>query len=40
MSVKLLVDMNLSVEWVTELTTHGWVAVHCLRSAIRLPKTQ
>jgi predicted nuclease of predicted toxin-antitoxin system len=28
MSVKLLVDMNLSVEWVTELTSHGWPAVH------------
>lgn len=28
MSVKLLVDMNLSVEWVTELTSHGWSAMH------------
>jgi predicted nuclease of predicted toxin-antitoxin system len=28
MSVKLLVDMNLSVEWVAELSSHGWSAVH------------
>jgi predicted nuclease of predicted toxin-antitoxin system len=28
MSVRLLVDMNLSVEWVTELANHGWSAVH------------
>ena len=28
MSVKLLVDMNLSVEWVAELATHGWSKVH------------
>lgn len=28
MSAKLLIDMNLSVEWVTELTSHGWPAVH------------
>ena len=28
MSVKLVVDMNLSVEWVAELTSHGWSAVH------------
>ena len=28
MSVPLVVDMNLSVEWITELTRHGWSAVH------------
>lgn len=28
MSIRLLVDMNLSVEWVAELTKHGWAAVH------------
>jgi predicted nuclease of predicted toxin-antitoxin system len=28
MSLKLLVDMNLSVEWVAELTRHGYQTVH------------
>ena len=28
MSVRLVVDMNLSVEWVAELARHGWAAVH------------
>jgi predicted nuclease of predicted toxin-antitoxin system len=28
MSVPLVVDMNLSVEWVAELARHGWPAVH------------
>jgi predicted nuclease of predicted toxin-antitoxin system len=28
MSVKILVDMNLSPEWVAALTRHGWSAVH------------
>jgi predicted nuclease of predicted toxin-antitoxin system len=28
MSVQLVVDMNLSVEWVAELAKHGWSAVH------------
>jgi len=28
MSVQLVVDMNLSVEWIAELTAHGWSAVH------------
>ena len=28
MSVPLVVDMNLSVEWVTELARHGWSAVY------------
>ena len=28
MSVRLVVDMNLSVEWVAELAAHGWPAVH------------
>ena len=30
MSVQLVIDMNLSVEWVTELASHGWSAVHWL----------
>lgn len=28
MSVSLVIDMNLSVEWVAELARHGWSAVH------------
>lgn len=28
MSVQLVVDMNLSAEWVGELARHGWSAVH------------
>ena len=28
MTVKLLVDMNLSPDWVRVLMTHGWPAVH------------
>ena len=28
MSVQLVIDMNLSVEWVAELAQHGWSAVH------------
>jgi predicted nuclease of predicted toxin-antitoxin system len=28
MSVELVIDMNLSVEWVDELAKHGWSAVH------------
>jgi predicted nuclease of predicted toxin-antitoxin system len=28
MSVRLVVDMNLSPEWVSELARHGWSAVH------------
>jgi predicted nuclease of predicted toxin-antitoxin system len=28
MSVRLVIDMNLSVEWVAELARHGWSAVH------------
>jgi predicted nuclease of predicted toxin-antitoxin system len=28
MSVQLILDMNLSVEWVAELARHGWSAVH------------
>src|SRR5947209_7453880 len=28
MSVRLVIDMNLSIEWVTELANHGWQAVH------------
>ncbi len=26
--MKLLIDMNLSPEWVDELESHGWHAVH------------
>jgi len=28
MSVKILVDMNLSPDWVAELARGGWVAIH------------
>jgi predicted nuclease of predicted toxin-antitoxin system len=28
MSVQLVVDMNLSPEWVAELAQHGWSALH------------
>ncbi len=28
MSVQLVIDMNLSVEWVAEFARHGWSAVH------------
>ena len=28
MSVQLVIDMNLSVEWIAELARHGWSAVH------------
>jgi predicted nuclease of predicted toxin-antitoxin system len=28
MSVRLVVDMSLSVEWLTELAQHGWSEVH------------
>jgi predicted nuclease of predicted toxin-antitoxin system len=28
MSVQLVIDMNLSPEWVDELAGHGWSAVH------------
>lgn len=28
MSVPILIDMNLSIEWVEELAKHGWSAVH------------
>jgi len=31
MSVQLVIDMNLSVEWVDELVKHGWSAVHWTR---------
>lgn len=29
MSIKLLIDMNLSPDWVPALTRGGWPAVHC-----------
>jgi predicted nuclease of predicted toxin-antitoxin system len=38
MSVRLVVDMNLSVEWVAELTKHGWSAVHW--SAVGDPRAE
>jgi predicted nuclease of predicted toxin-antitoxin system len=28
MSLQLLVDMNLSPEWIPELTRQGWSAIH------------
>ena len=28
MTIPLIIDMNLSVEWVDELAAHGWSAVH------------
>jgi predicted nuclease of predicted toxin-antitoxin system len=28
MSVQLIIDMNLSMEWVSELAKHGWPAIH------------
>lgn len=28
MSIRVLVDMNLSVQWVAALAEHGWHAVH------------
>ncbi len=37
MSVRLVVDMNLSVEWVAELARNGWAAVHW--STIGDPRT-
>ncbi|HUS39795.1 MAG TPA: DUF5615 family PIN-like protein [Pirellulales bacterium] len=28
MSIEFVIDMNLSPDWVDELATHGWPAVH------------
>ena len=28
MSVRIVIDMNLSIEWVPVLAGHGWSAVH------------
>ncbi len=28
MSIRILVDMNLSPDWVHELSKHGWASVH------------
>ena len=28
MSVRLVIDINLSAEWIAELAQHGWSAVH------------
>jgi hypothetical protein len=38
MSVPIVVDMNLSVEWVAELAQHGWTAVH--RSMVGDPRAE
>ncbi len=38
MSVPIVMDMNLSVEWVAELAHHGWTAVHW--SAIGDPRAE
>jgi predicted nuclease of predicted toxin-antitoxin system len=29
MSIRLLLDMNLSPEWIAELARHGYDAIHC-----------
>ena len=29
MSLQLVIDMNLSPDWVAELAQHGWMSVHC-----------
>ena len=28
MSIQILIDMNLSPDWVNELSKHGWTSVH------------
>jgi predicted nuclease of predicted toxin-antitoxin system len=28
MTVRLLLDMNVSAEWIPELSLHGWYAIH------------
>lgn len=28
MSIQILIDMNLSPDWVAELGKHGWAATH------------
>lgn len=28
MSIQILIDMNLSPDWVAELSKHGWVSTH------------
>jgi predicted nuclease of predicted toxin-antitoxin system len=38
MSVQLVIDMNLSFEWVAEFASHGWHAVH--RSTIGDPSAE
>jgi predicted nuclease of predicted toxin-antitoxin system len=38
MSVQLVVDMNLSVEWIAKLAQHGWSAVHW--SAVGDPRAE
>jgi predicted nuclease of predicted toxin-antitoxin system len=38
MSAQLVIDMNLSVEWVDELASHGWSAVHW--STVREPSAE
>ena len=36
MSIQILIDMNLSPDWVDELSAHGWPSIHW--SAIDDPK--
>ena len=36
MSIQVLIDMNLSPDWVSELSKHGWTSVHW--SAIGNPR--
>ena len=38
MSLRLLVDMNLSLEWIAELTLNGWPAIHW--SAVGDPRAE
>jgi predicted nuclease of predicted toxin-antitoxin system len=38
MSLRLVVDMNLSVEWIGELAQHGWSAVH--RTTVGDPRAE
>jgi hypothetical protein len=38
MSIRILVDMNLSVEWIAELAKHGWSATHW--SAVGDPRAE
>jgi predicted nuclease of predicted toxin-antitoxin system len=39
MTIKILVDMNLSPEWVPALVREGWEAVHWSAVGIRVRRT-